>query len=76
MAGGHAWQGVCVAGGCAWWGACIAGEMATAADGTHPTGMHSSIEFHLNSISTGICGIQTKIFIYVDLCTFVILIYS
>ena len=22
-------------------GACAAGEMATAADGTHPTGMHS-----------------------------------
>ena len=49
---GHAWQGEC-----AWWGACMAGGMhgggrawwggvhgrryATAADGTHPTGMHS-----------------------------------
>ena len=22
-------------------GGCVAGEMATAADGTHPTGMHS-----------------------------------
>ena len=43
--------GVCVAGGHAWWGtghgggggggACLAGEMATAASGTHPTGMHS-----------------------------------
>ena len=30
MVGGHAWQG-----------ACMAGEVATAADGTHPTGMHS-----------------------------------
>ena len=30
MAGGHAWQG-----------ACMAGEMAAAAGGTHPTGMHS-----------------------------------
>ena len=29
--GGHAWLG----------GACVAGETATAADGTHPTGMHS-----------------------------------
>ena len=37
---GHAWQG----GGCAWQGgACVAGEMATAADGTHPTGMHSCL---------------------------------
>ena len=35
---GCAWQrGACVAGG----GACEAGEMATAVDGTHPTGMHS-----------------------------------
>ena len=24
-------------------GACVAGEMATAADGSHPTGMHSCI---------------------------------
>ena len=30
--GGHAWQRG---------GACMAGDMATAADGTHPTGMHS-----------------------------------
>ena len=49
---GCAWQGAygvgaCVAGaGHAWWGsmhgrgACVAGEMATAADGTDPTGMH------------------------------------
>ena len=36
MAGGHAWQGACMAGG-----ACMAEEMATAADGMHPTGMHS-----------------------------------
>ena len=35
-------KGVCMAkGGGAWQGACVAGEMATAADGTHPTGMHS-----------------------------------
>ena len=44
---GCAWQaacmsGACVAGGCAWQGACVARETATAADGTHPTGMHSS----------------------------------
>ena len=28
---------------CAWQGACVAGEMATAADGTHPAGMHSCV---------------------------------
>ena len=49
--GGHAWQrvgGMCGGGGmhdrgvhCG--GACVAGEMATAAEGTHPTGMHSSL---------------------------------
>ena len=36
MAEGHAWQG-----GHVWQGACMTGEMTTAADGTHPTGMHS-----------------------------------
>ena len=46
MAGGVHGGGACVAGehawwGCAWQGACVAGEMATAAYGTHPTGMHS-----------------------------------
>ena len=40
MAGGHAWQGGMCGGGCAWQGACVATEMATAADGMHPTGMH------------------------------------
>ena len=48
--GGHAWQGVCVwqRGACMAGGmtllslaACMAEEMATAVDGTHPTGMHS-----------------------------------
>ena len=38
MVGGHAWRG-CVCGG----GVCVAGETATAADGTHPTGMHSCV---------------------------------
>ena len=56
MAGGHTWQGACMAGGKhghAWQGACVAeggmhgrgpcvaGETAAAAGGTHPTGMHS-----------------------------------
>ena len=51
--GGHAWweegmhggRRACVVGGMYGGGrlcmACVAGEMATAADGTHPTGMHS-----------------------------------
>ena len=38
---GHAWQGACVVGGMHDRGACMAGEMATAAGGIHPTGMHS-----------------------------------
>ena len=38
---GHMWQGACMAWGYVVGGgwACVAGEMATAADGTHPTGM-------------------------------------
>ena len=41
-----AWWEAYVAGfvhdrGHAWQGACVAGEMATAEDGTHPTGIHS-----------------------------------
>ena len=31
--------------GHAWEGGCVAGETATAADGTHPTGMHSCFPF-------------------------------
>ena len=31
-------------------GACMAGETATAADGTHPTGMHSCILLSLRHI--------------------------
>ena len=38
VAGGHVWQGSRVLQG---GGACVAVEMATAADGTHPIGMHS-----------------------------------
>ena len=55
MAGGHTWQGHMWWEGmcgreCAWQGgvwqreACVAGEMATAAGGTHPTGMHSCLK--------------------------------
>ena len=43
VGGGHAWQkGVPGRGACmAERGLCVAGETATAANGTHPTGMHS-----------------------------------
>ena len=41
--GRHVWQrgGMCGKGWACMVGACVAGETATAADGTHPTGMHS-----------------------------------
>ena len=44
--GGRAWQRGCVWGVhggvmCGRGHACVAGETATAANGTHPTGMHS-----------------------------------
>ena len=46
--GGHAWQsGACVAKGGVHGGrggGCVAGETATAADGRHPTGMHSCFD--------------------------------
>ena len=35
MGQGHVWRGHAL------WGTCVAGETATAAEGTHPTGMHS-----------------------------------
>ena len=41
MAGGHAWPG----GVCGRGGACVAGETATAAGGTHSTGMHSCLTY-------------------------------
>ena len=37
-------KGTCVAGGHAWQGAYMAGETATAAGGTHTTGMHSCLK--------------------------------
>ena len=47
---GYAWQGLCMAGGMHGRGACMPGEMATAADGRHPTGMHSCLTLY--SLST------------------------
>ena len=63
--GGHAWwKGVCISRGHTWqggmhgreWqGACVAEETATAADGTHPTGMHSCSTFVRSSMTSGFC---------------------
>ena len=40
----YAWQRACLVGGvCVVVEACVSGDTATAADGTHPTGMHSCI---------------------------------
>ena len=39
--GGHVWQGDMHGRGACMVGVCVAGKMATAADGTHPAGMHS-----------------------------------
>ena len=50
MAGGNVWWGVCVAEGVCIAGQCVAGETATAAGGTHPTGMHSC-NFYLSFLS-------------------------
>ena len=46
--GGHAWPGgdMCGKGGMYARGACVAGGTTTAADGTHPTGVHS--RYHLS----------------------------
>ena len=41
VAGGMHGRRTCMSGGVRGRGACVAGETATAADGTHPTGMHS-----------------------------------
>ena len=38
-------RGVCIVGVCVRGAACVAGETATAADGTHPTGMHSCFSY-------------------------------
>ena len=47
--GGHAWQG----------GTCMAGEMATAADGMYPTGMHSCYLFQI--IRGGLNGVANTV---------------
>ena len=60
---GHAWQGglewwgTCMVGGAwiaggVWWEACMAGETATAAGGTHHTGMHSCYKCFSGAIHT------------------------
>ena len=44
MTGGCAWEEAMCGGGMHDRGACVAGEMATAADSTHPTRMHSCLK--------------------------------
>ena len=41
VVGGMHGRGLCMVCACMAGGARVAGEMATAADGTHPTGVHS-----------------------------------
>ena len=70
--GGRACQGDmcggCVAGGCAWQGGgqgCAwqeAGQTATAADGTHPTGMHSCLYQSLGVIFSNVLSNPILIF--------------
>ena len=47
--GGHVWWGACMVGGI------VAGETTTAADGTHPTGMHSCFNRRLHGNFGIIC---------------------
>ena len=56
VAGGMHGRGACVERGMHGRGACVAGETATAADGTHPTGMNSCLldmiilyKFHIST---------------------------
>ena len=44
---GHVWKG-----GMCGRGACLAGESATAADGTHHTGMHSCLSISSDEVSS------------------------
>ena len=55
--GGMHGNGACMAGGVhvrghAWQGVCLAGETATAADSTHPTGMHPCVMYCFHIILT------------------------
>ena len=68
---GHAWQGVCVTGVhdkrgkngrglCMAEGACMARQMTNAADGTHPTGMHSCVKIILHNYILYVKDIRGK----------------
>ena len=63
VAGGMHGRRTCMSGSVHGRGACVAGETATAADGTHPTGMHSCSLCHWKIFSQCL-----KIFPYVSLC--------
>ena len=74
--------GVCMAkgrqfmvGGMCGGGACVAGEMATAADGTHPTGMHSCLLL-LRSLANHkpVCGnISFLLFSFLKFCELIVI---
>ena len=56
--GGRAWPG----GGRVWQGACMVVETATAAGGTHPTGMYSCLMFKIEAaFKQSSSVLQTKI---------------
>ena len=58
---GGAWSGGCAAGGVCSGGAWWRPPMATAADGTHPTGMHYCFKFKIRLIRLGLSFQRTKI---------------
>ena len=56
-------------------GVCVAGKMATAADGMHPTGMHSCLLL-LRSLANGkpVCGnISFLLFSFLKFCELIVI---
>ena len=49
---GHMWRGDMHSGGICDTGSCVAAETVTAADGTHPTEVHSCLKFVLKCTNT------------------------
>ena len=82
MAGGHVWWGAYMAGGmrgggtcvavCAWQGG-VAEETTTAADGTHPPGMHSCyhLRMQVGNVFSHVClCVCLSVFLSVQAITF------
>ena len=55
------WEGMSGRGH-AWGGACAAGDTASAADGTHSTGMHSCFQIFSLFVWIGVNGSQAELF--------------